>query len=128
VFLGVMALRDCARGNASPEPSDARERRPRITPAAAFRQGVISNLANPKMALFFSSLLPQFAPRAASFSSLLALGLLFCSMTLVWLTLYALAVARAGDLLRRPRIRRALDGLTGAALVGFGLRLAVERP
>ena len=73
------------------------------------------------MAVFFSSLLPQFGD---SFGSLLALGLLFCSLTLLWLGLYALAMARAGDVLRRPRVRRALDAVMGTALVALGLRLA----
>ena len=76
------------------------------------------------MAVFFTSLLPQFG---SSFWSLLALGLLFCSLTLFWLSAYSLAVARAGDLLRRPRIRRSLDALTGTLLVAFGVRLAAER-
>ena len=54
------------------------------------------------------------------------LGLVFCSMTFVWLTGYAFAVAKAGGVLRRPRVRRALDRVTGAVLVAFGLRLAAE--
>jgi threonine/homoserine/homoserine lactone efflux protein len=94
-----------------------------LAPQAAFRQGLISNLGNPKMAVFFTSLLPQFG---GSFASLLALGLVFCSLTLVWLTAYAVAVARAGDLLRRPRVRRTLDAVTGAVLVALGLRVATE--
>ncbi|HWM09910.1 MAG TPA: LysE family transporter, partial [Solirubrobacteraceae bacterium] len=85
------------------------------------RQGLLSNLGNPKMAVFFSSLLPQFG---SSFAVLLALGLLFCALTLAWLCAYALAVARAGDVLRRPRVRRTLDAVTGTALVALGLRLA----
>ena len=91
----------------------------------AFRQGVISNLGNPKMAIFFPSLLPQFASDP-SFGTLLGLGLVFCLMTLLWLTGYAFAVARAGDFLRRARVRRALDRVTGAVLVALGLRLAAE--
>jgi threonine/homoserine/homoserine lactone efflux protein len=91
----------------------------------AFRQGVISNLGNPKMAIFFTSLLPQFVSRPA-FGTLLLLGLVFCTMTLVWLSGYAFAVAKAGDFLRRARIRRALDRFTGAVLIGLGLRLAAE--
>jgi threonine/homoserine/homoserine lactone efflux protein len=75
------------------------------------------------MAVFFTSLLPQFGD---SFASLLALGLVFCTVTLAWLTAYAAAVARAGDLLRRPSVRRSLEGLTGAVLVVLGLRLAAE--
>jgi threonine/homoserine/homoserine lactone efflux protein len=81
------------------------------------------------MAAFFPSLLPQFAPGGeASFFGLLALGLLFCMMTLAWLTAYALAVARAGDLFRRPRIRRALEGFTGSVLIGLGVRLSTTEP
>ena len=76
------------------------------------------------MAVFFTSLLPQFA---SSFSALVALGLASCSLTFLWLSGYAWAVSKAGDVLRRPRIRRALDRITGVVLVGFGLRLAVER-
>ena len=99
-----------------------------LVPRAAYRQGVLSNLGNAKMAVFFSSLLPQFAPPGqASIVSLMPLGLVFCSMTLVWLTGYAFAVARAGDILARRGIRRALDGACGATLVGFGLRLATGR-
>ena len=73
------------------------------------------------MAVFFSSLLPQFGD---TFPELLGLGLLFCALTLAWLSAYALALARAGDLLRRPRVRRALDAVTGTALVLLGIRLA----
>ena len=95
-----------------------------LTPGTAFRQGLVSNLGNPKMAVFFTSLLPQFG---SSFVGLAALGLLFCSLTLMWLSLYAVVVSRAGDLLRRGRIRRALEALTGVVLVALGLRLAAER-
>jgi threonine/homoserine/homoserine lactone efflux protein len=118
VFLGAQSLYAAlrhrehgttARGEATP-------------PARALRQGVISNLGNPKMAVFFASLLPQFGD---SFPALLALGLLFCSLTLAWLTLYAFAVDRLRRLLGGP-VRRALDALTGAVLVALGIRLASE--
>jgi threonine/homoserine/homoserine lactone efflux protein len=80
------------------------------------------------MAAFFPSLLPQFAPGGeASFWALLPLGLLFCTLTLVWLTAYAFAIAKAGDFLRRPRIRRAIEGVTGAVLVALGVRLATAQ-
>jgi len=79
------------------------------------------------MAMFFPSLLPQFAPRGeTAFLGLLLLGLMFCLMTLTWLTCYAVLVSRAGDLLDRPRVRRTFDGVTGAVLVGFGLGLATQ--
>ena len=113
VYLGVQTL--LRHGEMRPLAGGSTRR--------AFRQGLLSNLGNPKMAVFFMSLLPQFA---TTFSAGLALGLVFCSMTFVWLTGYAFAVAKAGHVLRRPRIRRTLDRVTGAVLVAFGLRLAAE--
>ena len=99
----------------------------RVPTATALRQGVLSNLTNPKMAVFFPSLLPQFvAADAPPFIALFALGILFCSMTLAWLTGYAFAVARAGDVLRRSGIRRAIEAVTGVVLVAFGIRVAVS--
>jgi threonine/homoserine/homoserine lactone efflux protein len=117
VLLGGQALVAAARGR--PVASDGPARR-----RAAYRQGLLSNLGNPKMAVFFTSLLPQFA---TSFGGMLLLGLVFAAITLTWLTVYAFAVARAASVLLRPRVRRALDALSGVVLVSFGLRLASER-
>jgi threonine/homoserine/homoserine lactone efflux protein len=124
VFLGVQALLNAFTGGAG-HAADIATQAPRLAPLVAFRQGVISNLGNPKMAVFFTSLLPQFTPSGeASFGALLALGLLFCFMTLVWLSAYSVAVAKAGNFLRRPRVRRALDAVLGTVLVALGARLA----
>lgn len=99
-----------------------------LAPCAAARQGLVSNLGNPKMAAFFPSLLPQFAPAGEpAFVPLLLLGLLFCTMTLAWLTAYAVVVSRAQGFLRRTGVKRALEALTGTVLVALGLRLAAER-
>ena len=93
----------------------------------ALRTGVVSNLGNPKMAVFFTSLLPQFAmPGSGAGAAMLGLGLVFASMTLLWLSGYAVAVARAGTVLRRPRVRRTVDAITGTVLLAFGGRLAAE--
>jgi threonine/homoserine/homoserine lactone efflux protein len=89
-----------------------------------FRQGLISNALNPKIAVFFTSLLPQFGH---SLPALLLLGALFNAIGLVWLTGYALAAARGRAALQRPRVRAALDAISGIVLVGLGVRLAFER-
>jgi threonine/homoserine/homoserine lactone efflux protein len=75
--------------------------------------------------VFFTSLLPQFG---AGLASLALLGLMFCAMTFLWLACYALAVAKAGDVLRRQSARRVLGALTGSVLVALGVRLAIEQP
>ena len=98
-----------------------------LSPRRALRQGLLSNLGNPKIAVFFVSLLPQFVtPGSSSFLALVVLGAIFSAMGLAWLTMYAVVVAKAGEFLR-GRARRAIDAITGAVLVLFGLRLAVER-
>jgi threonine/homoserine/homoserine lactone efflux protein len=128
VFLGTQAIVGALRSGRRRETANGMRATRTLRPTTAYRQGVISNLGNPKMAAFFPSLLPQFAPGGeASFVGLLALGLLFCLMTLVWLTGYAFAVAKAGDLFRRPKIRRWIEGVTGAVLVALGLRLAATQ-
>ena len=119
VLLGVQALVAAIRG-AHRIDADAAPRRRR----APYRQGVLSNLGNPKMAVFFTSLLPQFG---SSFAAMLALGLVFATLTLVWLSAYAVAVAKATNFLQRSWVRRALDAVTGLVLVALGLRVATER-
>jgi threonine/homoserine/homoserine lactone efflux protein len=121
IWLGVQTLWSVVRRRS---PARASEPRRAVSPRQAWRQGVLSNLGNPKSAAFFTSLLPQFGD---SFVVLLALGLLYSALTLAWLSGYAVAVARAGEVLRRERVRRVLDAVTGAVLVAFGIRLATER-
>lgn len=142
MFLGAQALlaalsRPLSRPGRHRLPRPGRHRRrahhttaadrPGQPAAAALRQGVLSNLGNPKMAVFFTSLLPQFAPATgASITDLLLPGGVFAGLTLCWLCCYAALVARAGEVLRRPRVRRTLDAVTGVALVGLGLRVVAD--
>jgi threonine/homoserine/homoserine lactone efflux protein len=126
-FLGLQALDRALRHGAANSEAVAGPSTLRLRPGVALRQGAISNLMNPKMAAFFPALLPQFAPEGeATFLALLLLGLTFSLMTVVWLTGYAFAVAKAGDLLRRPRVRALVEATTGVVLAALALRLATE--
>ena len=128
VWLGIQTFWGVFKpGNApdSESPPSTHRHSPRL---AGFRQGLISDLSNPKMAAFFASVLPQFAPEGQGMlSSLVLLGLVFVAMTLVWLTLYAVVIASAGDAFRRSRLRRTIEGIMGATLIGLGLRVAYEQ-
>jgi threonine/homoserine/homoserine lactone efflux protein len=127
VYLGAQALRGAIRGKGA-RIELAPAGTARIPPRVAFRQGLLCNLGNPKIAIFFTSFLPQFAAGDdPSFAALLVLALTFSAIGLLWLTVYNLGVARAGEFLRRPTVRRLVEGLTGIVLVGFGVRLALER-
>jgi threonine/homoserine/homoserine lactone efflux protein len=112
IYLGVQALLAALHGTRAHSSSERG--------GSPYVQGLVSNLGNPKMAIFFTSLLPQFGE---SFAVLLAHALLFSSMTLMWLAF----VVRVGDTLRVPAVRRAVDAVTGVVLVALGSRLAVER-
>ena len=113
VYLGIQSLLAAVRGARRHGMTEHRGRSPYV-------QGLFSNLGNPKMAIFFTSLLPQFGE---SLGVLLGHALLFSAMTLAWLTF----VARAGDALRVPAVRRAVDAITGVVLIALGSRLAAER-
>ena len=129
VFLGLQTLAGALRPTVGRrhEPAAAAPRTPMIT-RTALRQGLINDLANPKMAVFYTSLLPQFTPtNGPAFPVLLSLGVLFCLMTFAWLALYASAVDRLSELLSRTGVRRAIDAAMGAVLVALGGRLAVEQ-
>lgn len=126
IFIGLRSVWSAVRGRGT-ESGKPEEQGHRLPAGIAYRRGLLSNLGNPKMAVFFPSLLPQFVPQeGAVFVPILGLGLLFCLMTLCWLTAYAAVVARAGDVLRRGNLRRWLEGIAGAALVLLGIGLALE--
>jgi threonine/homoserine/homoserine lactone efflux protein len=118
VVLGVLALVRARRGERPPGA-------PRLG-RSAFRDGVVTSLANPKLSVFFVALFPQFVPDGAPVLPLtLAMGVLLVAIDFAWYSLLALLVSRAHRALRATFARR-LEQLTGAVLVALGLRLALE--
>lgn len=127
VWLGVRALL-AARRRSVHDASRSRGPNASVGARMGFRQGLLSNLGNPKIAVFFTGLLPQFvSSRSSALGPFLLLGGLFVLMTAVWLCSYALLAVKVSSLLMRPRVKAALDALTGVVLVGLGVRLALEQ-
>ncbi len=127
IWLGLQALIAAWRGSGEGSAAVLRAG-PRLRPGRAFVQGLMSDLGNPKMAVFFASLLPQFtAPGEGLFTALMSLGLIFSLMTFIWLTAYAFVIGKAGEVLRRPSIRRWIESVTGTMLVALGVRIAAEQ-
>jgi threonine/homoserine/homoserine lactone efflux protein len=101
--------------------------KPAMGALGGFRQGLLSDLANPKIGIFFTSLLPQFVdPGRPVLLPFLALGAVFVLMTVLWLSAYCVIAARAAETLQRPRVKAAMDRVTGIVLIALGLRLAIE--
>jgi RhtB (resistance to homoserine/threonine) family protein len=126
ICLGVQALAAARRQSTTAVASDSVRTR-HLSGRGGFRQGLASDLSNPKIAVLFTSLLPQFvAAREPTLMPFLLLGAIFVVMTLVWLCAYALLAARASATLQRPAVARALERFTGVVLIGLGVRLATE--
>lgn len=118
VYLGVQSLRAARRDDDLEDQVAPRRGSP-------FRQGLVTNLLNPKLAVLFTTLLPQFIAEddpAVAKSALLA-GV-FVAIGLTWLVIYTHLV----ELLARSRaFRRGAEAVAGVVLVALGVRLAVER-
>jgi threonine/homoserine/homoserine lactone efflux protein len=126
VWLGVTSLGLWRRRTAEPAvPAGTRGRS--AAGGRAYVNGLLSNLFNPKISIFFMAFLPAFIPAgvsAARFS--LVLGLWFIAETGLWLATVAWLASCGARWLQRPAAQRWLGRITGVALIGFGLRLATE--
>lgn len=95
---------------------------------AALRQGFLTNILNPKVALFYLTFLPQFiSPGENVLRRSLLLASIHIAMGFVWLTAYAWFVDRLGSVLTRPRVKAWLERVTGGVLIALGARLVWER-
>lgn len=123
IFLGVMALRAAVRGDATqPGPGDGTRSR-----VGSYRQGLLTNLLNPKVGVFYATFLPQFiAPGQPVFATSVALACIHAGMNLVWLTIYGYGASRLAGVMSRDRIRQGIEAATGTVLVAFGLKLAID--
>lgn len=122
VFLGVRALLAARRGGYEPTSVAASP----TGPAAAFRHGLLTNLLNPKVAVFFIALLPQFLPTEPTVLDTVVLGAVAALVSLVWFTVVATAVGAMRTLFNRKRVRRVIDTVMGGLLIGLGIRIAVQ--
>jgi len=96
----------------------------------AFRQGIFTNLLNPKVALFFLALMPQFigAGSNSKVAAFLALGFTFVALGSVWCCILAIGAAKLrGAFLRRPSIATWLNRVAGAMFIALGVKLATAR-
>jgi threonine/homoserine/homoserine lactone efflux protein len=124
VWLGVQSLLAARRGYQGGEPMRPAADRRGPSP---FRQGLLTNLFNPKIALFYTTFLPQFiGPGDPVLLLSIAMAGVHILLGLVWLSTYAWLLDRAMEAFRGSRVRRALDALTGAVLVALGIRVAAD--
>jgi len=124
IYLGVTSLWALRKAkNAVSEKEDLRPRG-----RSPLLQGLFTNMLNPKVAVFFLTFLPQFLVTGANpLIPFLLMGLTYTVMTVIWMVLYVCLLDRVGAWMKRPAVQRVMQGITGFVLVGFGLKLALER-
>jgi threonine/homoserine/homoserine lactone efflux protein len=125
LYIGARALLTRASGLPGADASSESDGR-----WPAFRQGIVSNLLNPKVALFFLALMPQFISAGSTHkvAAFLALGLSFVALGVVWCLVLAIGAARLrGAFLRRPSMINVLNKIAGGMFIALGLRLATAR-
>jgi threonine/homoserine/homoserine lactone efflux protein len=130
MFLGAQALLSRAPAQESSGTGVAASAL-KISPrghAGAYVQGLLNNLLNPKIGIFYTAFLPQFiAPGQPVFLTSVTLAGIHVVLGIVWLGLYATIITKAGDFFRRPTIRTAMERVTGIVLIGLGIRLVTEQ-
>ena len=136
IWLGVTSLARFRRKSTAEPAAEGGRSGPSVPgltgpgtarPRRAYLTGLLSNLLNPKISVFFMAFLPAFVPAGASAAGFsLVLGIWFIAETGLWLAVVAWLADRGVRWLRRPAVQRWIERVTGIVLIGFGLRLATE--
>lgn len=93
-----------------------------------FKQGFLTNMLNPKVAVFFLTFLPQFVdPGTNTIGPFLLMGVTYAVLTAIWFILYIYLVDQISAFMKRPRTTTVIESITGIVLIGFGVKLALEK-
>ncbi|HVA85704.1 MAG TPA: LysE family translocator [Candidatus Saccharimonadales bacterium] len=129
IYLGYLGLRSLVGSQRSGSMTE--EARPpamrRADAVTFFRQGVLGNLLNPKAGVIFVTIIPQFVRPGDPFARLLLMLLAFEVMMVIWLNFYGFVISRLGRGALGGRLRHAVERVTGAILIGLGVKLVFEQ-
>ena len=128
VYIGMRSLWSARKSLAPAQTDSPSSATVRSGMLRSFSEGLLTNLLNPKVAIFYLTFLPQFiAPGESVLKKSLFLASIHVLMGLLWLSIYTMLLDRMSHVLTRPSVKRKLEACMGAVLVAFGLRLAMER-
>lgn len=120
IYLGVSSL---ITPRKSAEDKNSGEK-----PGSAYKQGLLSNVLNPKVAMFFLTFLPQFVqPGGETTRQLVLMGVIYTLLSVSWFFLYVYFINFLRDWLMSPKVQKVMDRVTGIVLIGFGLKLALDK-
>lgn len=120
IYLGVSSLLTRRKS--------AEDKKSGEKPGSAYKQGLLSNVLNPKVAMFFLTFLPQFVqPGGETTRQLMLMGVLYTLLSISWFFLYVYFINFLRDWLMSPKVQIVMDRVTGIVLIGFGLKLALDK-
>jgi RhtB (resistance to homoserine/threonine) family protein len=95
---------------------------------SSFKQGFLTNILNPKVAVFFLTFLPQFVDSGSkTFLPFLIMGITYTILTAVWFLLYVYLINQISTFMRKPKTQNMIEAITGTILIGFGVKLFFEK-
>jgi RhtB (resistance to homoserine/threonine) family protein len=128
IWLGIRALRAAAGRDAARVDGIAAAAKGNPTARRSYREGLLTNLLNPKVVIFYVAFLPQFIePGDPVLAKSLLLAAIHAVQGVLWLGGLSFALERGRRFILMPAVRRALEAVCGTVLVAFGLRLALAR-
>ena len=128
-YLGVKTLWTLKTiGSLPPVLQDETQVDHKYAHQSCFKQGFLTNIMNPKVAVFFLTFLPQFVDiSSATFVPFLFMGLIYTAITALWFVFYVYLLDRISAFMKKPTTKTVIEGLTGTILIGFGIKLALEK-
>ncbi|WP_421382947.1 LysE family translocator [Bacillus salacetis] len=124
IYLGaksIAALKNNVLSEEYAEPDKYRNK-------SYFKQGFLTNILNPKVAVFFLTFLPQFVNSGSdTLIPFLLMGATYALLTAIWFMLYILLINQISTFMKKPKTTKVIEALTGTVLIGFGIKLAFEK-
>lgn len=126
IYLGVKTLWSLKRKEEV--PTIKMNTKSKFQNTSCFKQGFLTNILNPKVAVFFLTFLPQFVDSGSNtFTPFLIMGITYTLLTAVWFLLYVYLINQISVFMKRPKTQNIIEGITGTILIGFGVKLALEK-
>jgi RhtB (resistance to homoserine/threonine) family protein len=126
IYLGVKTLWSLKKRDAAASVEMNTDKQ--FVNTSCFKQGFLTNILNPKVAVFFLTFLPQFVdPGSNTFIPFLIMGITYTVLTSVWFLLYVYLINQISAFMKRPKAQNMIEGITGTILIGFGIKLALEK-
>jgi RhtB (resistance to homoserine/threonine) family protein len=124
IYLGIQSLWSVKK---TAPKTEKKEETP-LSGRSAFSHGLLTNVLNPKVAIFFLTFLPQFVdPNEYVFGQIIGMGVTYAVLGFLWLFFYTVLLQSLRSLFQRPATYQVLQGFTGLAMIGMGVKLALEK-